>query len=376
MKMVKKGLSLLLVMAVLFSVVSISCSNAKSKPRLSDTNVIIDCSNGIAYKNVKILGIKKSTIKSVEFECSNEIADAYWSKYTPGRIQISGLFNGSSKVTATVHLKKSLNGKKKFKWIISVTVINKADRNNLIMYISDRSVEYSSEYLEYRVFFSLMNSNKERKSTSGKATIIFTNDAGEKVYENTVAFSPADFSDWTAALTGTKLLCCIHIPLSQITPGKSNKGSVSLHVETDNGASFEESKHSVSNLPLISAETVVKIELPSTPCLLNDYDYNNKVRYSYSLQSIRYKVEKNSFDDLYKVTLYFSGNKTYDYRGTGQSSTCAIGYKLYKSGSNVVAESGTAYTPALNMSDSFEDTEETIYNLPAGDYKLEVLNTN
>lgn len=81
-------------------------------------------------------------------------------------------------------------------------------------------------------------------------------------------------------------------------------------------------------------------------------------------------------DGKWTVHLYFSGNKSFDIRGKGQSSSCEIGYKLYKAGLNTVVASGSAYTPAVDLNDSFSDVEETLYDIAPGKYRLEILSTN
>ena len=79
------------------------------------------------------------------------------------------------------------------------------------------------------------------------------------------------------------------------------------------------------------------------------------------------------------LTVKFSGTKTYDYRGSGQSDACRIGWKLYDPEGNVF-RSGTFTSPNIAMGESFANQEEDlIYNFEAaepGVYRLEILNVN
>ena len=68
--------------------------------------------------------------------------------------------------------------------------------------------------------------------------------------------------------------------------------------------------------------------------------------------------------------IYIDGEKTYDKDGA-ISSECCIGYKLYKNGS--VIESGTIYSPAVSINESFINAEAEGFLSSAGNYTLELL---
>ncbi len=107
------------------------------------------------------------------------------------------------------------------------------------------------------------------------------------------------------------------------------------------------------------------------PRTISYYNYNNKIDSSCSVTGIHFEV---SGDDLY---IYFTGRKTYDSKGSGQSAPCKIGWKLYDS-NNYVVDSGTAYTLSLATGEGFKDAKDTAYNCitPGGTYKLVILNVN
>lgn len=130
----------------------------------------------------------------------------------------------------------------------------------------------------------------------------------------------------------------------------------------------------------IVTETLAKCSLtiPSLPKSVSYYGYNNKLYTTVSVTNITYKFECDN-DGKIELELYFSGEKTYDYRGAGQSDSCKIGWKLYGP-SGAVVESDTFYSPSVAMGESFSNQREyafnTYDNLPAGNYRLEISNVN
>ncbi len=77
----------------------------------------------------------------------------------------------------------------------------------------------------------------------------------------------------------------------------------------------------------------------------------------------------------YDVTLYFTGEKLYDMDGNGQSRSCSIGIKIYDEEGYVVDDT-TFYSPDVCVGDKFRDAECYIWDIPAGNYTIELLNTN
>ncbi len=109
----------------------------------------------------------------------------------------------------------------------------------------------------------------------------------------------------------------------------------------------------------------------SLPQTISYYKSGGNKQSSCSVTDISFEV---SGDDLY---IYFTGRKTYDSRGSGQSDSCKIGWKLYDSNNNVIA-TGTAYTLSLAVGEGFVKTKDTAYNCitAGGTYKLVLLNVN
>lgn len=120
---------------------------------------------------------------------------------------------------------------------------------NQVVYISDRSVEYNSSNKEFRVFFSLkLKDGETRVATSGNIKININNENNQNVYTKEIAFSQKDFDYWTSSLYGTRYLCCIKVPASDIRKSSASNGSVDYSVYID-GSRWEGGNHKVYNLP-------------------------------------------------------------------------------------------------------------------------------
>lgn len=118
----------------------------------------------------------------------------------------------------------------------------------------------------------------------------------------------------------------------------------------------------------------IELSLPKTPAILHSYSYNNSVRQTCEITSIRYEVSKNYSDNKYQIKFYLDGKKTYDSNGASYSQEYPIAWKLYSS-ENTVQDSGTAYTVSLTEDELFSNKEITIYNVPAGNYTFELNNS-
>lgn len=121
----------------------------------------------------------------------------------------------------------------------------------------------------------------------------------------------------------------------------------------------------------------VKVTLKNKlPAKFYDYGYSGKLYSSYLLTGFSYDVEYRTYSNSYKINLYFSGEKTYDTNGKGQSRSVKIGWKLYDEEGYVV-DSGTAYTSSLAEGDKFKNQPDYLYDIKEpGKYVLEIMNTN
>lgn len=209
-----------------------------------------------------------------------------------------------------------------------------------------------------------------RLAASGKIAINFTNSNHEVVYNKTHNFNLSNFSNWTSVLMGTRYLCCIKIPSSTITKGTSDKGKINFTVTLSNGITFNNGNLlDISDLPVKEIEHV-KISLPDI-----SGEYICGSTQSYTLSQVWVNSTYHSYDNANTVTIYFNGTKTWDSKGSKYSRAVHIGWKLYDS-NNAVVDSGTAYTSAVTTNENFANVSDLIFDLPDGNYRLEILNTD
>ena len=121
--------------------------------------------------------------------------------------------------------------------------------------------------------------------------------------------------------------------------------------------------------PLNGCTVTLDATLPSTYSYYNSSDI---IEYSCQVTEVTFEV---SGDDL---KLYFSGRKTYDKEGSGQSRACNVGWKLYDDTTNTVIEAGTVYTLSIAEGEGFVKATDTAYNCiePNGVYRVVLLNVN
>ena len=117
------------------------------------------------------------------------------------------------------------------------------------------------------------------------------------------------------------------------------------------------------------------LSLPTLPKIVNECDYDGDVESTVKITDITVEFEYRG-DGMVSLVVNFSGTKTYDYRGPGQSDYCMVGWKLYDPAGNVY-ETGTFYSPEIAMGESFIDKEERLfYDAAPGVYRLEILDVN
>lgn len=111
------------------------------------------------------------------------------------------------------------------------------------------------------------------------------------------------------------------------------------------------------------------------PSSYSYYDWNDKKDDTVKVTEVTYTCEKN-WDDTYDISLYFSGEKTYDRDGNNVSDSCQISYKIYDIEGYVI-DDGTYYTPALKVGDKFRKDEESLWlvDFTMGEYIIDFQDT-
>ena len=94
---------------------------------------------------------------------------------------------------------------------------------------------------------------------------------------------------------------------------------------------------------------------------------------SWKVTSVRYEVRDVYSGGKVQVTVYWSGEQTYNYQGDSGSSECWIKYKLYDSQGYVVI-SGTDESADIQKGEKFKDEYFVISDLdPNESYTLELI---
>lgn len=292
-----------------------------------------------------------------------------------------------------------------------------------IEYISDRQLDYVKAENVFRLFFGFQNFSKQYVDASGKATITIFDNNNNQLYKNTLSFDKNNFGSWSNAYWNTsKYLCSIDIDRSNFKHSNSSSGVFAISVELDDGSSFSESKHDFYGLPehdwasatctkpktcttcgatTGSAEghdynydgicdcgakdpkieaglAKCSLQLPSLPKSVSNYNYDDTIEATITITNVSYEFECDS-ENRIELKVYFSGKKTYDERGTGQSDSYPVGWKLYDASGNVF-DTGTFYTPSVAMGESFVNKEATLIyamdEVSPGAFRLEILNSN
>ena len=175
----------------------------------------------------------------------------------------------------------------------------------------------------------------------------------------------------SASSNGLAASCSLPFALNN----KSNKVIILISIESNGQTHTGRFEVPITAKPaepeedkLNGCKVTVDTALPKT---INYYKSNDSIDSSCVVNEISFEV---SGDDLY---IYFTGKKTYDSRGARQSSVCRIGWKLYDSNNNVVAD-GTARTLSLAEGEGFVKTKDRAYDCitPGGSYHLVIMNVN
>lgn len=223
----------------------------------------------------------------------------------------------------------------------NTTSQTKTDNADKVQYIGARSVDFEDETNKFRVFFHLLDANKNAIDASGTASINIQNDAGESVFNKEIPFTKDDFTSWTNAhWDESKYMACIYIPVSDITTGTIESGTLSLEVTLSNGTYFGKNDMKINgHLPL--QETT--ISLPSVPNTYKEFNYNNELKYEVEVKEISYKLG-NCYNGEQDVTILLTVEMLAGCANTAASSQ--IGYSLTDS-NGIVVDSGTIYNTSL-----------------------------
>ncbi len=246
-----------------------------------------------------------------------------------------------------------------------------------VYYILNRSRYYDDANGCYRYLFSLQDRAGNYIKAPCKVKVEIVNDDGQTVYSGIKLVHTSDFGTWTNNNSSRSYTAAaVYVYDSEITPGTDDGGKITFTVLNDGYFSFDPDKYTIySGLPKIDLAAQCSLKLPSVPYVIREYSYySDKLEASTTITGITYKFVEG-YNGEVTLYIYYSGEKTYDYRGSGQSRNLKIGWKLYDEEGYVV-DTGTHYGSSLAQGDKFKDSEGRIYNLKPGKYRLEIISTN
>lgn len=112
------------------------------------------------------------------------------------------------------------------------------------------------------------------------------------------------------------------------------------------------------------------LQLPQFPSKVSCLSWDKNIETTVSIEEIEYSFDKD-YDGSYYLTLKFKGSKTYEKENLDYIfNVCS--YKLYNEEGYIVS-SGDIFFDDMNVGEKFNNITETIYDLPTGNYRLELM---
>lgn len=251
--------------------------------------------------------------------------------------------------------------------------VTAADRDvmNDVYWISDRSITYRSAKDYHEFTFKLKNYAKTKTLRAPVFVEMYImSDDGTEVYRETRFLTQSDYKlvngDWAAY---------IYIKDEEIAPCEDRWGDFYYHVYAPGYISYDWFSLSINGtLPEYDAGSSCTLSLPPLPYLMKTWTNSNQttVETMTNITGITYKFSE-TYDGTCTLYVYFTGTKTYDYKGSHNSSSCRLTFKLYDEDGYVVADD-YCLTSAVAMGESFRNQKAIVFDLEPGvNYRLELL---
>jgi hypothetical protein len=282
-------------------------------------------------------------------------ADTSISMGDSGKITVKFVASGSVSydIKDTSILRASWSGK----WSNHKTTLNFTglSTGSTIVTISN---DFNSEKIKIKVTVDMTKEVTGVSLNKSSATLSI----GDDDLALTATITPSNATNKNLTWTSSNTKVATVSKYGKVTPVSA--GNAVITVTTEDGQYTAECS--------ITVTSPVTITMPSVPQDFTNYTSSTAktIKQKYTLSNVYYEV-KASYDGTYTVYLYFDGQKTYDYRGSGNSSTVSIGWKLYKDG--IVVDSGTAYSQSIAEGEKFAGAKDYVWNLSEGEYELKIL---
>ena len=251
---------------------------------------------------------------------------------------------------------------------IQVEACDLPEVESVLSYIGSRSVDYESANLRHRVFWGFSDQDNYPMIVDANITISIVNKHGETVYNKTTFVDSSYYTTWTNKYWDSDhLLGCIYINDSEITPGSSDAGTISISAEAE-GLSFSEETLDIFNLPIKALDLTLVNELPQK---INEYGLRNQLQTTVTVQNVEYDYQYYNYSDTVTLTVHYTTKLDYSYKGKDVSYSY-LGYKLTDS-NGIVVSGGNQQLDQATVGDVFT-SDQIIFDLSLKEsYTLELM---
>lgn len=245
--------------------------------------------------------------------------------------------------------------------------VNAKDIDLKDLYIGNRYVYYKESTDEYLVFFgfNMKDDPNNYLGIDGTAHIKIKDKSDYVLYEQAIDFGEADFTTWTNQFwDGSRYLCGLYIPRSELDGSASSSGVLSLYVKLKNVEWYYDwDDLNITNLP----DLKVNIALPELPAKVRDISFFGSGQV-YEVESVSYETNVH-YDGKATVTLSLLVSVASKTKNIDKSEYVKIGYKLYDQDGVIIA-SGTGYFNEAAVGEKVKDTIMIMNLDPRIDYTL------
>ena len=227
-----------------------------------------------------------------------------------------------------------------------------------------------SDNTKYALSFVLNDQDGKSMSNSGQIEIKIVNNLGITVYSNTRSFYKNDFQN-IGSDSDQKYQLTILVNKEDIDTDFSSEGTFNFKI-SGSEFTFEEKSITITDLPSITVQS------PNTPLYVNTISFNASsgtygISHTVRIDSFSYKI-----DMFGNLSIYCSGEKTYDIKGSSSTYFCEMNWRLYDS-DGILIDYGWDTVSGLKVGDKFKDHKINIttINITAGEsYRLEVFDSS
>lgn len=236
--------------------------------------------------------------------------------------------------------------------------------------LGDYALTTQDNNTKYGLSFILNDQDGKSMSNSGHIEIKIVNNLGVTVYSNTHYFYKNDFQN-IGSDSDKKYQLTVSVDKKDIDIDFASAGTLYFKI-SGSEFNFEEKSTAITDLPSITVQS------PNTPLYVNTISFNASsgsygISHTVRIDSFSYEI-----DMFGNLSIYCSGEKTYDIKGSSSTYFCEMNWRLYDSDGNLI-DYGWDTVSGLRVGDKFKDHKINIttINITAGEsYRLEVFDSS